>query len=186
LIKSKSDLSIALLLTIGLVYMVLACLFQSYLLPVLVMVSVPFASIGVWIGLTITKTPLSQQVFIGMILLSGYVVNAAIIMVDRIKQLKISRPELSHEEIFIQAGTDRLRPILMTTASTVFGFLPLALGWGQSSDLWTPMAITVIGGLLISTLLTLFVLPNSILISEDIVKLWKSIRWRAPRPATEG
>ncbi len=178
LIHGKSELSLALILTLFLVYMTMACLFQSYMQPLLVMISVPMATIGIWLGLALTKNPLSQQVFIGMILLAGYVVNSAIILIDRMNSL--SEKGLERKEVLIQAGLDRLRPILMTTCSTVFGFLPLAIGWGQSSSLWSPLAITVIGGLLSSTFLTLFILPNFILISEELggkarawaVKFW--------------
>lgn len=166
LIKGKSELSLALILTLFLVYMVLACLFQSYIQPALVMFSVPMASVGIWSALAFTRTPLSQQVFIGMILLAGYVVNSAIILVDHYNNLLKEGEE--KERALVSAGLDRLRPILMTTFSTVFGFLPLAVGWGQSSDLWSPLAITVIGGLLSATVLTLFILPNFILITEEI------------------
>ncbi|HLD50348.1 MAG TPA: efflux RND transporter permease subunit, partial [bacterium] len=172
LIKGKSQLSAALLLTMFLVYMVMACLFESYLQPLLVMISVPMASIGIWAALAITKKPLSENVFVGMILLAGYVVNAAIIMVDHTNHLRAQGAP--HVESLIQAGMDRLRPITMTTLSTSLGFLPMALSWGSSSDLWAPLAVTVIGGLLSSTCLTLFVLPNFILIAEDITA---GIRW---------
>ncbi|MSR77527.1 MAG: efflux RND transporter permease subunit [Candidatus Omnitrophica bacterium] len=166
LFKSKSQLTLAWVLTFLLVYMVLACLLQNYSQPVIVMLGVPFSLIGVWLVLFLTKTPLSQQVYIGLILLAGYVVNAAIIMVDHINHLKKEGPV--PEEVLIHAGLDRLRPIMMTTLATVLGFLPMALGWSQSSELWAPLAKTVIGGLLSSTVLTLFVLPNFILIFEEI------------------
>ena len=103
-----------------------------------------------------------------MILLAGYVVNAAIILVDHMNHLKTEG--LPTEEALIRAGIDRLRPITMTTLSTSLGFLPMAMSWGQSSDLWSPLAVTVIGGLLSSTLLTLFILPNFILIAEGITE----------------
>ncbi len=165
LIAGKSQLKLALILTIFLVYMVLACMFQSYFQPLLIMISVPMASIGIWLSLAITRKPLSQPVFIGMILLAGYVVNAAIIMMDHMNHLKAQgKPQ---REILIQAGLDRLRPILMTTASTGCGFLPMAIGLGQSSDLWSPLAVTVIGGLFSSTFLTLFILPDIIMIAEE-------------------
>jgi HAE1 family hydrophobic/amphiphilic exporter-1 len=156
----------ALILTVFLVYMVLACMFQSYIQPALVMFSVPMAAVGIWLSLVFTRTPLSQQVFIGMILLAGYAVNAAIIMVDHYNILL--KEGVEKKEALVQSGIDRLRPILMTTFSTIFGFLPLAVGWGQSSDLWSPLAITVIGGLISSTVLTLFILPNFMLISDEM------------------
>lgn len=173
LIEGKSQLTLALVLTLFLVYMVLASLFQNYLEPFLVMLSVPMASIGIWAALELTKKPLSQNVFIGMILLAGYVVNSAIILVDHYNHLREKGMET--EEALVQSGLDRLRPILMTTLSTTLGFLPMALSWGQSSDLWSPLAVTVIGGLISSTVLTLFILPNFILISYDVKTGIKSL-----------
>ncbi len=173
LIEGKKQMKLALILTIFLVYMVMASIFESYLQPLLIMISVPMASIGIWLALTLTKKPLSQPVFIGMILLAGYVVNAAIILVDHMNLLRAQGMGL--KEALIQAGTNRLRPVMMTTISTVMGFLPMALSIGQASDLWSPLAVTVIGGLVSSTLLTLFVLPNFILIAEEIkgrIKTW--------------
>jgi HAE1 family hydrophobic/amphiphilic exporter-1 len=167
LIGSKSQLSLALLLTLFLVYGTMACLFQSYLQPLLIMFSVPLATVGIYIALEMTKTPLSTQVFIGMIILAGYVVAAAIMLVDRTNHL-MKQDGLALQEAVTQAGVDRLRPIIMTTLATTFGFAPMALGWGQSSDLWAPLAVTVIGGLLSSTCLTLFVLPNLLIMCRDI------------------
>ncbi len=166
LIGSKSQLSLALLLTLFLVYGTMACLFQSYLQPFLIMISVPMATVGIYIALEVTKTPLSNQVFIGMIILAGYVVSAAIILVDRSNHLMAQG--MSLQEAVVHAGVDRLRPIVMTTLATTFGFSPMAFGWGQSSELWAPLAITVIGGLLSSTFLTLFVLPDLLLTCRDI------------------
>lgn len=173
LMKGKSELKIALLLTLFLVYMVLACLFQNYIEPLLVMISVPMATIGIWAALALTKKPLSQHVFIGMILLAGYVVNAAIILIDHFNHLV--RKGTDEREALIQAGLDRLRPIMMTTLSTTLGFLPMALSIGQSSDLWSPLAVTVIGGLLSSTFLTLFILPNFIVIANEASALVKEV-----------
>ncbi len=166
LMKGKSQLSMALMLTVLLVYMVMASLFESYLQPFLIMISVPMASIGIWSALAITHKPLSENVFIGMILLAGYVVNPAIIMMDHFNHL-VRHKGVALEAALVQAGTDRLRPITMTTLSTILGFLPMTLNLGQSSNLWSPLAVTVIGGLLSSTVLTLFVLPNLLLISRD-------------------
>jgi HAE1 family hydrophobic/amphiphilic exporter-1 len=150
------------------------------------MVTVPMAGIGVWLALgwplLISKPltwagvpgswltwlpsprPLSTQVFIGIILLAGYVVNAAIILVDHFTHLD---PKKTVEARLCEAGADRLRPILMTVCSTVLGFLPMAMSFGQASDLWAPLAVTVIGGLMGSTILTLFVLPCLIVAAED-------------------
>lgn len=164
LIKGKSQLSLAVILSIFLVYGTMACLFQSYLQPFIIMTTAPLASIGIWASLALTRKPLSQPVFIGMILLSGYVVNAAIILVDRMNALR--KQGLQGEASLVQAGIDRFEPILMTTASTVIGFVPMAIGSGEGSELWSPLAITVIGGLLSSTILTLVVVPDLILFFE--------------------
>ena len=190
LMQSKSELGLAVVVTVFLIFMVMACLFQSYRFPTLIMATVPMATIGVWLALRwsllitwplkllgipdlwITwlpqPRPLSTQVFIGIILLAGYVVNAAILLVDRYQHLDTSMPE---EEKWTMAGMDRLRPIFMTTSSTVLGFLPMAMSFGQASDLWAPLAITVIGGLISSTILTLFVLPAFVLCVDDITHL---------------
>ena len=167
LIQGKSELSYALVLTVFLVYMVLACMFQDYVQPLLIMISVPLSSVGIWAGLKIAGQPLSNQVFIGMILLVGYVVSPAIIMIDQMNALK-REGGLTRSEVLIRCGVDRFRPILMTSLSSVFGFMPMALSVGQSSDLWVPLAVTVIGGTCSSTLLTLFIMPDLIYITEEL------------------
>jgi len=158
LIKGRNQLSIAILITILLVFMILASLFQSYYQPFIILFSVPLSVVGVWIALTITKNPLSQPVMLGMIMLAGIVVNNAIILIDHTNQLR--REGFGKLRAVITSGQDRLRPILMTTASTVFGFLPLAIGFSESSALWSPLAIAVVGGLLSSTFFTIFIVPN--------------------------
>lgn len=173
LMKGKSQLSVAVLLSIALVYGTMACLFQSYWQPLVIMTTVPLATIGIWLGLTLTHKPLSQPVFIGIILLCGYVVNAAILLIDRMNAHQ--KEGMGAEESLIQAGQDRFQPILMTTASTVVGFIPMALSIGEGSELWSPLAVTVIGGLLSSTVLTLFIVPNLILFFEKIVPIWSRI-----------
>ncbi len=165
LIGSKSQLGVALLITIFLVYMVMACLFESYLYPLLIMIKIILNFIGIWLALLITQKPLSTQVFIGMIMLAGYSVNAAILLVDHALHLP---QEKSKEERFIQAGVDRLRPILMTAIAAILGFLPMAMSFGQASDLWSPLAVTIIGGLISSTILILFILPSLVLCVDDI------------------
>jgi len=109
---------------------------------------------------------LSEHVFIGMIILAGTVVNNSTVMIDRYNQLKST---LSNRySLLIRAGEDRLRPIAMTTVSSVLGFTPMAVGMGQSSNLWSPLAITVIGGLVSSSILTLYIIPVVLLIAGDI------------------
>ncbi len=165
LMKGKSELSMGVLLSIVLVYMVLACLYQSYTEPLMIMIAIPLGLIGVWAALAYTDKPLSEQVFLGMFILVGYVVNSSIILVDRINALKAQIPETVPR--LIQAGKDRLRAILITTVSTVFGFLPMAVSKTESSELWAPLSITMIGGILSSTVLTLFIIPIFYLLFED-------------------
>ena len=172
LIESKSQLALALLLTICLVYMVMACLFGNYLYPLLIMIKILLNFIGIWLALFITRKPLSTQAFIGMIMLAGYSVNAAILLVDHALHLPKER---SKEDRFVQAGVDRLRPIMMTAFAAILGFLPMAWGMGQASDLWSPLAVTIIGGLVSSTILILFVLPALVMITDDIGKVFHFI-----------
>ncbi|MDA0747722.1 MAG: efflux RND transporter permease subunit, partial [bacterium] len=155
--ESFQSLEFALLLSIVLVYMVMASLFESLLHPFTVMLSVPLAGIGVVLGFALLGEPFSVMAYIGMIMLGGIAVNDAIILVDRINQL---RPELaSLREAVLQATQDRMRPILMTSATTILALAPLAFGVGEGARLRAPMAIAVIGGLVTSTVMTLFVIP---------------------------
>jgi HAE1 family hydrophobic/amphiphilic exporter-1 len=154
---SFSSLKIALLLAIFLVYLVMASQFESLLHPLLILIAVPMAVAGSILGLFITNTHLSIVVFIGLIMLAGIVVNNAIVLVDRINQLR--REGIEKISAIEQAAKSRLRPILMTTLTTALGLLPMAIGMGDGSEVRAPMAITVIFGLLVSTLLTLLVIP---------------------------
>ena len=158
LVKGRRQLSLAILITVLLIFMILASLFQSYYQPFIILFSVPLSVIGVWLALIITKKPLSQPVLLGMIMLAGIVVNNAIILIDHANQLR--QEGMTKLRAIITSGQDRLRPILMTTTSTVLGFSPLAFGWSETSDLWAPLAIAVVGGLLSSTLFTIFIVPH--------------------------
>ncbi len=182
LMKGKSQLSLAVLLSIALVYGTMACLFQSYWQPLVIMTSVPLASIGIWLALLISRKPLSQPVFIGMILLCGAVVNGAIMLIDRLNVLR--QEGVAKHESLIQAAKDRLVPILMTSLSSVAGFVPMAIGIGQGSELWSPLAITVIGGLLSATFLTLFIVPDILVLVEGLNDALKKIlfNFRFQRP----
>ena len=155
---SRQSMIAALILAIFLVYVVMASQFESLIHPFVIMFSIPLAIIGVLLILYITNTPFSVVVYIGMIMLAGIVVNNAIILIDYINQLR--RGGMSKKEAIIKAGSVRLRPILMTTSTTVLALLPLALGLGEGAEIRTPMAITVIAGLISSTLLTLVVIPT--------------------------
>jgi HAE1 family hydrophobic/amphiphilic exporter-1 len=154
---SYDSLRFALALAVFLVYVVMACQFESIWHPALVMFSVPMAFIGVAYALYYTHTDLSIMVFLGGIILAGIVVNNAIVLVDRINQLR-SRG-LSKREAVVEAGTVRLRPIMMTTITTVLGLLPMVAAMGEGAELRRPLAITVMAGLSSSTLLTLWIIP---------------------------
>ena len=154
---SMRSLYAALALAIFLVYIVMASQFESLVHPFVIMFTVPLALIGVIAVLYLGQIPLSIVVFIGMIMLAGIVVNNAIVLVDYINTLR--RGGMEKMEAIVQAGSVRLRPILMTTMTTVLGLLPMALGIGEGAEIRTPMAITVIAGLSSSTVLTLVVIP---------------------------
>ncbi|HOK08116.1 MAG TPA: efflux RND transporter permease subunit [Candidatus Hydrogenedens sp.] len=157
LATSYHSLRLALLLATFLVYVVMASQFESIWLPILVMLSVPLAFIGVIIILFLTGTNLNIMVFLGSIILAGIVVNNAIVLIDYTNQL-ITRGLSLHDAI-IQASMVRLRPIFMTTLTTVLGLLPMLLSKGEGSELRQPLALTVITGLSASTLLTLWLIP---------------------------
>ena len=155
---SLQSLYFALVLAIFLVYVVMASQFESLVHPFIIMFTVPLALIGVVVALYLAQVSLSVVVFIGLIMLAGIVVNNAIVLIDYINTLR--RTGLEKTEAIIQAGAVRLRPIAMTTATTVLGLLPMALGLGEGAEIRTPMALTVIAGLVSSTFLTLVVIPT--------------------------
>ena len=155
---SFNSLAFALLLALILVYLVMASLFESLLHPFVIMFTIPLAGIGAVLALVLTNTPVSVVVFIGGILLVGIVVNNAIVLVDRVNQLR-RQSGYTKLDALVSGTNERLRPIMMTTLTTVLGLLPMALGFGEAAELRTPMAVTVIGGLMMSTLLTLVVIP---------------------------
>jgi len=154
---SFRSLLFALGLAIFLVYLVMASQFESLLHPFVILFSIPLAAVGVALALWLTDTRLSVIVFIGIIMLAGIVVNNAIVLVDLINQLR--ERGMDRINAIREAARLRLRPIMMTTLTTVLGLLPMAMGLGEGSEMRTPMAVTVIGGLLTSTLLTLVVVP---------------------------
>ena len=154
---SFGSMRLAFGLAIFMVYLVMASQFESLLHPFVIMFSVPFAIIGVLATMWVFGVTVSVVSLIGFILLAGIVVNDAIVLVDYANQLR--KQGMSKLEALAGAGRVRLRPILMTTATTVFGLLPMALGLGEGAELRTPMALTVIGGMITSTLLTLLVVP---------------------------
>lgn len=154
---SFQSLRFAMILAIFLVYIVMAATFESFIHPFIVLFAVPMAVIGVVLGLLVTGTDISVMVLIGVILLVGVVVNNAIVLIDAVNRLR--RAGLDKVEAVVRAGHLRLRPILMTTLTSVLGLLPMAISWGEGSELRAPLAITVLFGLSVSTLLTLIVIP---------------------------
>jgi HAE1 family hydrophobic/amphiphilic exporter-1 len=155
--KAFHELLISLVLALTLVYMVLACLYESLRDPIIVMASVPVAAVGVLAVLFLTKTTLNLQSYIGCIMLGGIVVNNAILLVDQAR--KLYQSGLQVREAVIEAGRRRLRPILMTSMTTILALMPLAIGFGEGTDAQAPLARAVVGGLAGSTIITLFLIP---------------------------
>jgi HAE1 family hydrophobic/amphiphilic exporter-1 len=155
--KAFRELIISLVLALVLVYMVLACQYESLRDPLVIMFAVPLAAVGVLVMLFITTTTLNVQSYIGCIMLGGIVVNNAILLVDQTGRLV--RDGMRTRDALTEAGRRRLRPILMTTLTTILGLLPLALGIGEGSDAQAPLARAVVGGLTGSTLITLVLVP---------------------------
>lgn len=163
--RSFRDLSFAFALALILVYMILAAQFESFVHPFTILMAVPLALVGAIAALAITGQGLNTMSLIGVVILVGIVVNDAIVKVDFINQMRASGMVL--REAIMEAGRVRLRPILMTTVTTVLGLFPMALGIGRGADLRAPLAIAVIGGLIVATLLTLIVVPVVYAVIED-------------------
>ena len=162
------DLGLAFILSIVLVFAVLASQFESFAQPLVIVFSIPFALIGVVWGLFLTGNTFNVVAFIGAIMLVGIVVNNAILLIDFINQAR--RSGMPRLEAVVQSGKVRLRPILMTTLTTALGMLPLALGIGEGSELEAPLAVVVSAGLLSSTFLTLVLVPTVYVIIDDIAE----------------
>ena len=178
--ESFRSLQFALGLSLLLVYMIMASTFESLWQPFLIMATIPMSAIGIVAALWVTGTPLSAMVGLGLIILGGIVVDNGIVLIDYVNLLQ-SQGRSAYDAV-LEASRTRLRPILMTTATTVLGLLPLALGIGEGVELQGPMAITVMGGLLSSTFLTLVVLPTFYLIGAEVVAWWFPARLTAPVP----
>jgi len=155
--KAFHELVVSLILALLLVYMVLACQYESLRDPIVVMASVPVAAVGVLVVLFLTGTTLNLQSYIGCIMLGGIVVNNAILLVDQAG--KLVKGGMEAREAVAEAGRRRLRPILMTSLTTILALLPLALGLGEGADAQAPLARAVVGGLSGSTLITLVLVP---------------------------
>lgn len=165
---SFASLRFAIALAIFLVYLVMAATFESFVHPFIVMFTIPLALVGVAAGLVATGTEISVIVLIGAVMLVGIVVNNAIILIDAINRFR--RLGLDKREAIVRAGHVRLRPIMMTTLTTVLGLVPMALSFGEGAELRAPLAITVASGLTFSTLLTLVVIPAAYLVVPSRVQ----------------
>ncbi|MFC4558030.1 efflux RND transporter permease subunit [Virgibacillus kekensis] len=164
--SSFRDLAIALVFSIFLVYAVMAIQFENFLFPLIIMFSMPATVVGVMVGLYITGLPLSIPAFIGVIMLAGIVVNNSIVLVDYINILR--RRGIDRYEAILEAGPSRLRPILMTTLTTILAMVPLALALGEGAEMQQPLAVTIIFGLGISSIFTLLLIPVVYTLFDDL------------------
>ena len=164
--KEFSGLGLAVFLAIALIYMLLASQFESFVYPLVVLTSVPLCTIGMVLGLFLTGRNFGLTAFIGLLMLIGIVVKNGILLVDYTNQLR--GRGMARDEALTTAGPTRLRPILMTTLAAILGMMPLALGLGQGSEMYVPLATVVIGGLATSTMLTLFVVPTVYTYFDDL------------------
>lgn len=166
--ESMSSLAIAMLIAIILVYMVMVAQFESFSKPFIIMFSIPFAFVGVVLALLISRITLNVVGMLGAILLIGIVVNNGIVLIDYIGQLREAKVQGSLEEIVAKGCAARLRPVLMTTMTTIVGMVPSALAFGEGGDMMQPLAVVIIGGLSVSTMVTLILIPTVYLIFEKI------------------
>jgi HAE1 family hydrophobic/amphiphilic exporter-1 len=168
-LENMQEMMVTMFFTIGLiillVYMVMASQFESLTQPLSIMFAVPMSIVGVALALFLTGTTLSVMSFIGIMILIGVVVNNGIVLIDYVNQLRSKGVEKS--EALIQGGLIRLRPIMMTTLTTILALLPMALNRGEGAELFAPISITIFGGLLVSTLLTLVIVPSIYSLIDD-------------------
>ena len=155
--KNRREMIWAVIFAIILVYFVLASIFENLSLPLIILFSIPLTIASVFFTFFIFRLSLNISVYIGLIMLGGIVVNNGIILLDSIRQLRRTKTNL--KQVIIEASTSRLRPIFMTTLTTIFGLLPILFNTGDGSNLWKPLAVTVIVGLSFSTILVLFIIP---------------------------
>ncbi|MFC1491883.1 efflux RND transporter permease subunit [Nitrospinota bacterium] len=177
--KSNRELLILAMLALFMVYTVMAVQYDSLVNPFVIIFAVPPALSGAILGLYLTGTSFGSTVLIGVILLVGIVVNSSIVMVDYIERLR--KRGLDLREAIVQGASTRLRPILMTTLTTVFALIPLSLGWGQGSEMLRPLGIVVLSGLSLSTLFILFLVPSIYMVAQNGVARLRSWVGLGPR-----
>ena len=167
--KAFDSLKFALIMSVFLVYMVMAVQFEALTHPFVIMFSIPAIFIGIMLGLAITGRTLNVATYIGIIMLVGIVVNNAIVLVDYINILR--RRGYTRKEAILIAGPNRLRPILMTTLTTVLALIPLTLGFGSGAELQAPFATVIVFGLSFSTVVTLVLVPVVYTYMDDLERL---------------
>jgi len=171
--KSMRSLIEAFILAIFLIYMIIASTFKSFIQPFMLMFTIPLAIVGVFIGLIVMRTPLGMMSFLGIIALTGIVVNDSIVLIDFINRRRAEGGD--RIEAIVDASKTRLRPIMLTSITTILGLMPLALGIFGKEPMLTPMAITIAWGLTFSSSLTLLLIPCLYTIVDDIkTRLWKN------------
>ncbi len=173
MVENERQQVFAVITALFLIFLVLASLFESYAQPFIIMLTVPLAAIGVIPTLYYTNTSINIGALMGMLMLGGIVVNNAIVMVDHINLLRTKGVGL--KKAVLGGAEHRLRPIFMTSITTICSLMPMALDKSESSNLWSPLAKTVIGGMSVSTVLTLLVIPSGYMILEDLKYRWKHI-----------
>jgi len=169
LLKNQREFLYLIIIILTLIYIVLAAVFESYYQPFIIMTTVMTATIGCISGLYFFKVSVGMGALMGMMMLSGIVVNNGIILIDHINVL--SRTNKNIRKVLVRVSNERLRPVLMTSVATFIGLVPLAFDTSEGSNLWKPLAVTVIGGLLVSTPLTLLLTPNIYLLFEQVKDL---------------
>ncbi len=177
--ETKGYVLQALALAVVFIYLILASLFGSFIQPLSIMLSLPLSFLGVVLALLLTGGTLNIMSMIGIIMLMGLVTKNGILLIDFVNQRRNEGE--SRVDAILQAGRIRLRPIIMTTMSMIFGMLPLAFALGEGAEQRAPMARAVIGGLITSTLLTLFVVPIVYTLLDDLTG-WLGVRWKARSP----
>ncbi len=176
LVKSERQFFYAFLVMATLVYMVLACFFESYTQPALMLLTIPLATAGSLPVLWITHTSINIGVYIGLLMLGGTVTSNAVILIDRLNAVRQTR---SLYRASLKAGLERARPIFMTSLSTIAAMLPLTMARGESSDMWAPLALTVVSGIALSSVLTLFVVPAAyVVLEKDLKKVHQALGTR--------
>ena len=184
MMDAMSSLFTAILLGILLMYMIMAAQFESLIQPLIILFTIPLAMIGVVLALVIARSPLSVIGCIGILMLMGIIVNNAILLIDFVNTIRKEEPDCDRTEALVRSGLTRIRPVLMTTVTSVLGFLPMALSTATGANMMQPLATVLIGGLGIGTVLTLLFIPVVYSIVDD--KLMKHQKKREQKKAAGG